>query len=249
MIGRLRAYLQRRREVRRRARKRQKKFRRWLALNPGGSYGQFYALSTRRNIDAGVLHPTLGVTNVKRSQVEARAQRILADFKRAGCAPHHVVVDYGCGSLWVGEAFMGYLEPGGYVGLDLVDMFYTEGLARLPPEFLASRKPSLHVIDDSSLRETRDRNPDFILSLAVMQHVPPDDLAGYFARIVSLAGPRTRIEIGNQVMFCTWGRSPHKYWHTRWSVRSALAPLGYVADYRPESRIMRTTPGFSLVRR
>jgi len=249
MIGRLRAYLERRGELRRRARKKQQKFRRWLVVNPGGSYGQFYAESTRRNIDAGVPHPTLGVTNVKKSQVEARARRILADFKRAGCAPHHVVVDYGCGSLWVGEVFMDFLEPGNYIGLDLVDTFYIEGLARLPPEFVASRKPSVHLIADSSLRETRDRNPDFILSVAVMQHVPPGDLAGYFARIASLAGPRTRIEIGNQVMFCTWGQSPHKYWHSRWSVRSALAPLGYVVDYRPENRIMRTTPGFSLVRR
>ena len=249
MIGRLVAYLERRRELRRLARKKRKKFRRWLALNPGGSYGQFYALSTHRRINAGAPHPTLGLTNVKKSQVEARAQRILADFKRAGCAPHHVVVDYGCGSLWVGEVFMAYLEPGRYIGLDLVDTFYTEGLTRLPPEFVASRKPSLHVIDDNALREIRDRNPDFILSLAVMQHVPPGDLAGYFSRIVSLAGPRTKIEICNQVMFCTWGCPPNKFWHTRWSVRSALAPLGYVADYRPENRIVRTTPGFSLVRR
>jgi hypothetical protein len=249
MIDRLRAYLARRGELRRRARRKRKKFRRWLVLNPCGSYGQFYAVSTRRNIDAGVPHPTLGVANVNRSHVQARAQRILADFKRAGGAPHHVVVDYGCGSLWVGEVFMDYLEPGNYVGLDLVDTFYAEGLTRLPPEFVARSKPSLHVIEDNSLRETRDRNPDFILSLAVMQHVPPGDLADYFSRIVSLAGPRTRIEIGNQVMFCTWGQLPHKYWHSRWSVRSALAPLGYVADYRPENRIMRTTPGFSLVRR
>lgn len=249
MIGRLRAYLARRSELRRLARKKRKKFRRWLVLNPGGSYGQFYAESTRRNIDAGAPHPTLGLTTVNRSHVQARAQRVLADFKQAGCAPHHLVVDYGCGSLWVGEVFMGYLEPGNYIGLDLVDTFYTEGLTRLPPEFVASSKPSLHVIDDNSLRNVRDRNPDFILSLAVMQHVPPGDLAGYFSRIVSLAGPRTRIEIGNQVMFCTWGQPPHKYWHSRWSVRAALAPLGYVADYRPESRIMRTTPGFSLVRR
>lgn len=110
------------------------------------SYGQFYAESTRRNIDAGAPHPTLGLATVNRSHVQARAQRILADFKQAGCAPHHVVVDYGCGSLWVGEVFMDYLEPGNYVGLDLVDIFYTEGLTRLPPEFLARSKPSLHVI-------------------------------------------------------------------------------------------------------
>jgi hypothetical protein len=149
----------------------------------------------------------------------------------------------------VGEAFMEYLEPGNYIGLDVVDYFYKDGLARLPAEFVASRKPVRRVIDDASLAEARARRPDFIYSMAVMQHVPPGDLAGYFSRIVSLAGPHTRIDIGTRAVSWPWGRQPNLYWHTPSSVRRALAPLGYVADYSAERRIERAVRGFSLVRR
>jgi hypothetical protein len=249
MIRRLRTYLAQTRKVRRLRRKYMEEFARWLAQNPGGTYGQFYAVATRQRIDTGDSHPTLGVTSVRQQAVRSRAQRVLADFKRAGCAPHHVVVDYGCGSLWVGEAFMEYLDPGNYVGLDVSDAFYAEGLARLGPAMVESRKPSLRVISDDVLRDVRDRGPDFIVSLAVMQHVPPADLPGFLARIVSLATPRTRIEIGALVGFRTTAVSVRKWQHSRHVIRAALAPLGCAAEYRRDRRIMPTTPGFSLVRR
>jgi hypothetical protein len=249
MIGALGAYIKRRIEAERRARSRRKKFKLWLKQHLGSTYAHFCADSTHRRLQAGGPHPTLGVKNVDEATVTRRAQRILEEFKRAGCRPHHVVVDYGCGSLWIGEAFMNYLEPGNYIGLDVVDFFYKDALARLSAEFVASRRPTLRVIDEASLAEVRERRPDFIFSFAVMQHVPPGDLSGYFSRIVSLAGPHTRIEIDNRVVFCTWGRWPSFHWHTPSSVRRALAPLGYVADYRAARRIVPAIPGISLVRR
>ena len=249
MIEGLRAYLERRREWRRLRRKHEKRFARWLAANPGGSYSEFYAEDTRRRIDAGGAHVTLGIDSVDRDWVKARVQRALGDFKQAGCAPDHVVVDYGCGSLWIGEALMEYLKPGNYIGLDVSNTFFAERLGRMPAEFVANRKPILRVIDDAALREVRARQPDFILSIAVMQHVPPKDLPGYFARIVSLAGPRTRIEICHEVGFRTKWQPPRRWQHGRYAVRSALAPLGCRADYRSESRLMPTKPGFSVVRR
>lgn len=248
MIGRLRSYVRRRIAAHRRARNRREGFKQWLLQYPGSTYAHFLADHVYRNLQMGKPHPTLGVTNVSEPRVRRRAQGILADFKRAGCTPDHVVVDYGCGSLWVGEAFMGYLQPGNYIGLDVVDLFYKDGLARLPAEFVASRKPVLHVIDDATLAEARARRPDFIFSGAVMQHVPPAELSGYFARVISLAAPHTRTEICAPTAFCPWGRHPGIHWHTPSSIKRALAPLGYVADFRAERRIMPRTPGFSLVR-
>ena len=82
-------------------------------------------------------------------------------------------------------------------------MFFAEGLARLPAEFVARKRPSVQVISDAALRDAQARKPDFIFSLAVMQHVPPEDLSDYFRRIVSLAAPHSRIEIGH------WLAVPH----------------------------------------
>jgi hypothetical protein len=249
LIDRLRAYLKQRREWRRLRRRQSKHFARWLAENPGGSYGQFYAADARRRIDAGDQHATLGVASVNRDEVTARAQRVLANFKQVGCRPEHVVVDYGCGSLWIGEAFMGYLQPGNYVGLDVSDVFFAEGLARLPADFVTQKRPSVQVVSDAVLREVGERKPHFIFSLAVMQHVPPEDLADYFRRIVSLAAPHSRIEIGHWPRFRTTWMPPRSWRHSRHAIGAALAPLGYAAEYRPEHRVMPTTPGFSIVRR
>ena len=249
MIGKLRAWLAQRREWRRRWRKRNKKYARWLATHPGQSYAQFYVEETRRQIDAGMMtYSNIGL-DVDIGFMNKRAQGILEAFKRAGCQPHHVVVDYGCGSLWIGEAFMNYLEPDNYVGLDVADGFYAEALTRFPEGYVAERRPMLRVISQDSLREVRDRKPDFILSTGVLMHVPPEDLAGYFARLTAVALPHTRIEIGHQAtLFSGW--EPPRFWsHSRFAIGSVLARLGYKARYAARHRIVPTMQGFALVRR
>ena len=249
MIGKLRAWLARRRETRRLWRKRRKKYAHWLAAHPGGSYTQFYVQEVRRQIDAGMMgHTNLGL-DVDTTAMKQRALRILEEFKRAGCQPHHVVVDYGCGSLWIGEAFMDYLEPGNYVGLDVVDWFYAEGLTRFPEGYVAARRPMLRVISPDSLREVCARKPDFVLSTGVLMHVAPEGLADYFAGLTAVALPHTRVEIVHRVaLFSGW--EPPRFWrHSRFAIGSALAPLGYGARYAARHRIMPATSGFALVRR
>ena len=249
MIGKLRAWLAQRRAWQRRWRKRNKKYARWLAAHPGQSYAQFYVEETRRQIDAGMMtYSNIGL-DVDIGFMKSRAQRILEAFKRAGCQPHHVVVDYGCGSLWIGEAFMDYLEPGNYVGLDVADGFYVEALTRFPEDYVAERRPMLRVISPDSLREVRARKPDFILSTGVLMHVPPEDMTNYFAGLTAVALPHTRIEIGYQAtLFSGW--EPPRFWrHSRFAIGSALATLGYRARYSAGYRILTATRGFGLVRR
>jgi hypothetical protein len=249
MIGKLRAWLAQRREWRRRWRKRKKKYARWLAAHPGASYAQFYVEETRRQIDAGMMtYSNIGL-DVDVRFMKTRAQRILEAFKRAGCQPRHVVVDYGCGSLWIGEAFMDYLKPGNYVGLDVAEDFYREALTRFPVGYVADRRPMLRVISPDSLGEVRDRKPDFILSTGVLMHVPPEDLADYFAGVTAVALPHTRIEIGFQAHWFS-GWEPPRFWrHSRFAIGSTLAALGYKARYTARHRIVPTMPGFALVRR
>jgi hypothetical protein len=159
------------------------------------------------------------------------------------------VVDYGCGSLWIGEAFMEYLEPGNYIGLDVSDVFFTEALARMPADFVARKRPTLHVTGEESLPMVRERKPDFIFSMAVLLHVPPAELGAHFRDVVSLAAPHTRIEIGHWPRFRTVWSPPRSWRHSRYSIRAALKPLGYAPEFRPEHRLLPTTPGFSIVRR
>ena len=106
-VGRLLSHIKRRLGAWRRARERRRRFKAWLAQHPGSTYAHFYIQDTYRSLQAGGPHPTLGVNNVDKGTARRRAQYILAGLQGAGCSPRHVVVDYGCGSLWVGEALMG----------------------------------------------------------------------------------------------------------------------------------------------
>jgi hypothetical protein len=159
------------------------------------------------------------------------------------------VVDYGCGSLWIGEAFIDYLEPGNYIGLDVADEFYGEALSRFPEGYIAKRRPMLRVISSDSLREVRARKPDFILSSSVLMHVPPEKVAAYFACLTSIAQPTTRIEIGYNATLLSGWRPPRFWRHSRFRIASALAPLGYRARYAARHRIAPHMGGFTLVRR
>ena len=249
MIGRLRAFLAKRRDERRRRRRYFRKYEAWQAANPGGTYGQFYALYTREGIDRGQMHPTLGISSVDHEVATRRGRGMLASLIAAGCEPHHRVVDDGCGSLWIGEALMNYLDPGGYIGLDVSDTFYAEALTRIPATLVADRKPMLAVIDDLSLAEARRHAPDFIIAIQVMHHVPPAELKEFFARIVSLAAPHTRIDVTAELGWWTASGGPKRWRHGRYAVRGALAELGCSPEFSMARRIDRTRPGFAIVRR
>ncbi len=134
-------------------------------------------------------------------------------------------------------------------GLDVADGFYVEALTRFPEGYVAERRPMLRVISPDSLREVRDRKPDFILSTGVLMHVPPEGLADYLAGVTTVALSHTRIEIGHQAtLFSGW--EPPRFWrHSRFAIGSAAASLGYKARYAAGHRILTATQGFALVRR
>lgn len=221
-------------------------FRRWQAARPGGSYGQFYAEGARERGGQAdrrdVIRPkTLG-NQVNQDALRRRAASLLDYLKWAGCRPEHVVVDFGCGSLWIGETLMSYLAPGRFIGLDVVDFFYREALERMGAGFVAERQPMLDVIAPAALARARERNPDFVISTAVLRHVRPQELAEHFRQLTSLCGPATRIIIGHEARAWTSVAGFQSLHHSRRAIAAALAPLGYAPRFdrlpgAPECRV------------
>lgn len=206
-------------------------FRRWQSSHPGGNYGQFYADDARGRINQIGLKPvilpkTLG-RHIGPARARQRGESLLEYLKWAGCRPEHAVVDFGCGSLWAGEVLMSYLEPGRYIGMDVVDFFYHEALQRLGAEFVADRRPVLELISPASLEGVKARKADFIVSTAVLLHVRPADLSDYFTQLTSLCGPSTRIIIGHKPHRWTRVDGAQSLQHSRRSIEAALADIGY----------------------
>ncbi len=171
------------------------------AQHPRASFGEYYANRVSGLLDAGHGHPTLGQRSYGIKLPFSRRPKRADDFlqkgrlhielaMRAGLQPHHVLVDYGCGSLRVGQHFIQYLKAGNYWGLDVVDRFFRDGFELLAPE-AKDKAPNLRVISPETLREAANAYPDFVVCFAVLTHVPLDELEVTIDRIMGLAGDKT----------------------------------------------------------
>lgn len=177
-------------------------FARWRRRHPAGTFADYYAAAVTTKLARGKAHRTLGSRYWDKgyflygdrawssASFRERGRSRYQLIRDAGLQPHHLCVDYGCGSLRIGQHLIRYLDPGRYWGLDVTPAFYQQGLRMLGAAVVAERRPRLHVIDDAVLDTLGRAHPDFVVSFSVIMHVPPAELATFFDRVMRLVGPR-----------------------------------------------------------
>ena len=156
---------------------------RWRAANPGKTYGELYALTMGEQLDDGSMHRTVG-PNVSDRSVRA-GKRIFDEFRGFGIEPQHVLVDYGCGSLRIGQHFVHYLDAGNFIGLELSAPALAAGKAVLGAAYEA-KLPTLALIDDEILAQVAARRPRWIICNAVVNHMAPEDHVIFLGNVVRL---------------------------------------------------------------
>jgi hypothetical protein len=172
----------------------------WRAFNPRAPFAKYYADSIVRKLDRGRPHKTLGRFAFNRSSVlfsqgDRRRQfagegRDKYEFlAKYAISPNAMIVDYGCGSLRIGQHFIRSQAPHRFWGLDVTDRFYTDGLALLERDLVETKQPQLRPIAEESLSEIRAALPDLIYSVAVMKHVPRSELETFWKNILGLLQP------------------------------------------------------------
>lgn len=177
-------------------------FRRWKANHPDGTYADFYAHSVLRKIGRGEPHLTLGARGWSPGHGPAvdwdsdtfaeRGMRLWHQILAFGLKPDMRCVDYGCGSLRLGQHAIWYLDRRNYWGIDVVGAFIEQGLKLIGPEPVEAKQPHLDVIDDGVLADIARWRPNFIFSNAVVQHVPPSELGPFFERLARMMTSDTR---------------------------------------------------------
>ena len=202
-----------------------RRFRKWRAANPEGTFADFYAADAEAKIRKGKSHATLGIRSWADGQVgpvewdqstfSQRGRENWQQIVELGLEPQMRCVDYGCGSLRLGQHAIRYLDPEKYWGIDISDAFYAEGLKLLPHHLLAEKQPKLGVIGDPLLAEIRSWSPDFIFANAVLQHVPPEELGLFFRRLAMMMTPASRAYIifvagqgAKRIKGMSWAYSP-----------------------------------------
>ena len=167
-------------------------FRFWKVRFPGATYADYYAGTIANRIKRGGSHRTLGANahfTGSAQDLAGFSKRGVKQFQRLtalGLRPENVCVEVGCGSLRVGQHAIEYLDHGNYVGLDIVDTFYQEGI-KLLPDRLLQKHPRLAVISQRTLDEVSALRPDVVYSIAVLKHVPPNEVGDYLEKITSIA--------------------------------------------------------------
>jgi len=157
--------------------------------DPDVHFGEYYAAQALERVREGHDHATLG-TNLRNQGGWKDAGRNAFEryLKTYQFKPKHKVVDYGCGSLRIGNHFIDYLNSGNYFGLDIISGFYEIGVDMLGEEVRAKKKPRFGEIHDpTALKKAAVMKPDFVYSSAVAYHVHPDDAPEYYANLMKLA--------------------------------------------------------------
>lgn len=176
-------------------------FRRWRKQHPGGSHATFYAAQIERKLASGKAHATLGAgrRGARTSGAEwtpetfaTRGLDLWQQFLALGLEPGMRCVDYGCGSLRLGQHAIRYLDRGSYFGIDVTASFYEAGKRLLGETVLADKQPRFAVLSDAVIADIARWRPAFIFSNAVLTHVPPDEQGQYFARLETMMNADTR---------------------------------------------------------
>lgn len=205
----------------------------WLADHPTADYAQFYAWYARERLRTGRHLPRcLGSGSNQRFQ-RRRALAMRELLVGLGLRPEHTVLDHGCGSLWVGEVLIEYLEPDRYTGLDVVDDFYREALGRLDPTLVAAKRPGFRVGGASPVTAPP---PDLILATAVLLHVPPDELGSFFTHLLAPAEPQTQVLVEHDL------DRPDGFRGTVWRHSRATVERHLAAHGRTVAPVRHETP-------
>ncbi len=224
----------------------------WRMRHPDADYARYYADRIVARLDRGKGHPSLGRRLWKKSVFEkpegewsedAFARRGLEQFEKVkslGITPASIVIDYGCGSLRIGQHFIRCLDPGRFWGLDVTDRFYNDGLALLEAGLAAQKQPHLHVIDDETLEAARNASPDIIYSHAVMMHVPEGELEIFWQRMLSLMAPHTIAAVHFQEAARNMRSSGRTWAYTESCIAGLIRKVMPAADIRFEPAPRKT---------
>jgi cyclopropane fatty-acyl-phospholipid synthase-like methyltransferase len=91
-------------------------------------------------------------------------------LKKAGLAPHHRLMDIGCGCLRGGVLFVPYLEKQRYFGMDINASLIDAGKKELQKLGCLSKEPTLWVSDQFEMAQAGVRF-DYALAVSVFTHL------------------------------------------------------------------------------
>lgn len=206
--------------------------------NPETTFAQFFMKQEADRVRRGGHHHSLGENidgrGVQNDFWQAGAYKAAKYIRASALKPSSKVIEYGCGSLRIAGHFIRFLEPGNFLGLDVVGDFYEIGKGLIGPDLLREKAPRFAVIGEDSVAEAENFLADFVYCSGVCVHVHPHEIETYFrtlARLCRKPGSRLRFD-------ATIAEKPLRYRHRSWAW-----PLGFLKRSLEELEFVQVSYG------
>ena len=209
----------------------------WRIRHRNASFAHFYAHLIAAGLARGSAHRMLGARRYRTglsplsvplldpTDFRKRGRKEFDWFRRRNLRRDMTCIDYGCGSLRVGQHFIEYLDSGRYLGLDIVDSFYRDGLTMIDGKIIARSQPRFLVISDEALQRASAARADLVFATTMIQHIPPQELGTFFGNVIRLMH-ETSIAIVNYKTALVTVRIGADAWaHSPVSLISAIAAV------------------------
>lgn len=208
----------------------------WRFCNPTKKFHDYYVLEVQKKISRAGSHETLSINARNPDRYDQTAELEVDFLKKYGLEKHHRVVDYGCGSLRLGQKLIPWLNPGNYIGLDVTDQFFKEGLSALSASDQESVFGNLAVVADKTIQEFSSNPSDYLISTAVYYHIPKSEMYSFFDKVLSLlsTGGQAFIDFSISDQYIQTGNMTWAI--TEAIIREALEPFDVtIAILKPET--------------
>lgn len=132
---------------------------------------------------------------------ELRGKFQLFFLKQMGLAPHHSLLDAGCGPIRAGAYLIDYLNAGMYCGVD-----YNQDFIRVAKELvaqnssLAGKQPELMQLDDFAFSKL-NRCFDYVMVFSVLNHCETEKQKLFFQELPKALNKAARVFITHATWF------------------------------------------------
>jgi len=204
----------------------------WRIRHRNASFAHFYAHLIAAGLARGGgarryrtgLSP-LSATLLDPADFRKRGRKEFDWFRTRNLRRDMMCIEYGCGCLSVGQHFIEYLDSGRYLGLDIVDSFYRDGLTMIDGKIIARSQPRFLIISEEALQRASAAKADLVFATTMIQHVPPQELGMFFGNVIRLMH-ETSIAIVNCKTALVTARIGADAWaHSPVSLISAIAAV------------------------
>jgi len=110
---------------------------------------------------------------------------------RMGLKPHHSLLDIGCGPLQGGIAYIKFLNPGNYVGIDIRHEPIIEAYKLVAQEKLVHKNPTLLTSENFGRDQLGNCKFDYIWASQILYHLDEKQIENFFRQITLRMKPNS----------------------------------------------------------